>query len=68
MVHLDVPLVSALNVPATQAVHTVDVTAAAALPYAPAAHTVQAEVPEVSALYAPATHAVQAKVPVDSAL
>ncbi len=48
--HAAVPEVSALNVPITQAVHTADVDADTSELYAPGAHTVQAEVPRVSAL------------------
>ena len=40
------------------AVQTVGVDAAATLEYAPAAHTVHAEVPVKSELYDPTTHAV----------
>ncbi len=56
----DVPVMSALYVPATHAVHTTDEGPAVTLPYRPTAHPVQANVPVMSVLYMPATHAVQA--------
>ena len=46
------------NEPAPHEVHTAEVLARARLPYLPAAHPVQAEVPVASELYAPATHTV----------
>ena len=57
--HADVPEDSPLYSPAAHAVHTTEVLAVAALPYAPAPQAVHLEVPVVSALYAPVTHAVQ---------
>ena len=45
-VHADEPVISALNAPATHAVHTADVLAGATEPYAPAAqavHTLEVE-------------------------
>ena len=58
--HADVPVTSALYVPAPQAVHTAEVLAATTLPYMPAEQLVQPEVPVASPLYVPASHAVQA--------
>ena len=51
--------VTLLYVPATHAVHTREEDAEIRLPYKPAEHSVQLEVPVHSALYLPATHAVQ---------
>ena len=55
--HTDVPEASALNAPARQAVHTLEVVAAATPLYAPAAHAEHAAA-EAAGLYAPAVHAV----------
>ena len=59
----DVPVMSTLYAPATHAVHTADVDAAATLPYAPATHAVHT-VALVRDEYWPDAHAVQLEAPV----
>ena len=56
---LAAPVVAALCVPGTQAVHTKDVVAPTASPYVPTPQAVQPAVPVASALYVPAPHCRQ---------
>ena len=49
-VHTEVPVASALYLPAAHAVHTKDEDAVDTLPYMPAVHAVQPDVHVVSAL------------------